>query len=358
MKHLSSLTLLALLVLAACTQSSTSAEKEAPMEEKKATNTIQQSSADLLAGVSNAICYSGFRSGQHPDRGDGAVNPSKAEILEDLQMLSGLGFKLIRMYDCGENSQDVLSVIKENNLDIKVLQGVWLKAELSAHETCAWLTEPIPQETLNANKIRNGQELERGIMLANKYPEIIAAVNVGNEALVEWNDHKVDVDSIIAYVQRVQAAIEQPVTVADNYEWWANSGAELAKVVDFMSLHVYPVWEGKDIDEGMSYSIANVQRVRDSIPNAKIVITEAGWASIASEFGERASEEKQLEYYRDLMQWSADNNITTFFFEAFDEDWKGNPDNMMGAEKHWGLYTVDRKPKKVVSELLMSGAGG
>lgn len=354
MKHLSALSFIAFSMLIACSESKTSSERETPMIQEKEINTIQQVPEDLLTGVHGAICYSGFRSGQHPDRGDGAVNPSPAEILEDLQVLSSLGFKLIRMYDCGENSQDVLRVIKENQLDIKVLQGVWLKAELSAHETCAWLTEPIPQETLDYNKGRNEEELERGIMLANMYPDIIAAVNIGNEALVEWNDHKVDVDTIISYVQRVQTAIQQPVTVADNYEWWANSGAELAKVVDFLSLHIYPVWEGKDIDEGMSYSIANVQRVKDSIPDAKIVITEAGWASVASEFGERASEEKQLEYYRDLMQWSADMNITTFFFEAFDEDWKGNPDNMMGAEKHWGIFTVDRKPKKVVNELLLS----
>ena len=32
----------------------------------------------------NAICYSGYREGQHPDRGDGAVNPSREEILQDL----------------------------------------------------------------------------------------------------------------------------------------------------------------------------------------------------------------------------------------------------------------------------------
>ena len=357
MKNLTSLYVVIWLMLTACSPSTTTENKTA-MTDQKEKNTIRQTPADLLIGESAAICYSGFRSGQHPDRGDGAVNPSPAEILEDLNMLSDLGFKLIRMYDCGENSQDVLRVIKENNLDIKVLQGVWLKAELSAHETCAWLTEPIPQATLDANKVRNGQELERGIRLANEYRDIIVAVNVGNEALVEWNDHKVDVDTIISYVQRVQAAIAQPVTVADNYEWWANSGAALAAVVDFVSLHVYPVWEGKDIDEGMSYSIANVQRVKDSIPDAKIVITEAGWASVASEFGERASEEKQLVYYRDLMQWADDNKITTFFFEAFDEDWKGNPDNMMGAEKHWGLFTVDRKPKKVVSELLMEKVGG
>ena len=36
----------------------------------------------LVAGEVMAVAYSGFREGQHPDRGDGAVNPSAAEILE------------------------------------------------------------------------------------------------------------------------------------------------------------------------------------------------------------------------------------------------------------------------------------
>ena len=66
---------------------------------------IQQNKRDLLAGVSRAICYSGYREGQHPDRGDGAVNPSYEETLEDLQILSrNSNFKLIRLYDSGENS--------------------------------------------------------------------------------------------------------------------------------------------------------------------------------------------------------------------------------------------------------------
>ena len=43
-------------------------------------------------------------------------------------------------------------------------------------------------------------------------------------------------------------------------------------------------------------------------------------------------------------------NITTFFFEAFDEDWKGNPDNPLVAEKHWGLYKINRTPKLVMSK--------
>lgn len=41
-------------------------------------------------------------------------------------------------------------------------------------------------------------------------------------------------------------------------------------------------------------------------------------------------------------------NITTFFFEAFDEDWKGEAGNSLGAEKHWGLFNMDRTPKSVM----------
>jgi len=175
---------------------------------------------------------------------------------------------------------------------------------------------------------------------------------VGNEALVAWNDHKVSTDTIISYVKRVKRSIQQPVTVADNYKWWADHGSDLAAVVDFVSLHIYPVWEGKDISEGMSYSIANYEEVLKTLPDSKFVITEAGWPSIASEFGERASEDKQLQYFEEFMTWSKEMNITTFWFEAFDEDWKGNSDDMMGAEKHWGLYTVDRKPKLVMKPLL------
>ena len=234
---------------------------------------------------------------------------------------------------------------------IKVMLGIWLNAELSNHKGCAWLKEPIPAETLAKNKVANLREISNGIRLANQYPGMVVAVNVGNEALVDWNDHKVNTDMVITYVRTVKKSITQPVSVADNYEWWAAHGSKLAKAVDFVAIHLCPVWEGKDIQEGLSYSIANVQKVRDSIPDRKLVISEAGWASLASEFGDRASEQIQEQYYMQLMDWSAKMNITTFFFEAFDEDWKGDPNNSRGAEKHWGLFTGDRKPKKVMQKL-------
>lgn len=313
------------------------------------TSILKQRKNDLLIGVSGAVCYSGFRSGQHPDRGSGAKNPTYDQILEDLQILShNSTFKLIRVYDSGENSEMVLKVIRENNIDIKVMLGIWLRAEISNHESCAWLTEPISDTVLTQNKILNIKEIYKGIKLANMYNDIVVAVNVGNEALVDWNDHKVDSDTIISYVKKVKRSIKQPVTVAENYKWWAENGTELAKTVDFISIHTYPIWESKDINEGMSYTIDNITEVREALPDVQMVISEAGWPSVAIEFGDRASEEKQLLYYNAILNWAQEMNITTFIFEAFDEEWKGDPKNIMGAEKHWGLFTTDRKPKKVM----------
>ena len=320
---------------------------------KTGTESIQKPE-DLLAGYVKAVCYSGFRSGQHPDRGNGAINPSEDQILEDLEIISKEPkFKLIRVYDSGENSESVLRIIKDKNLDIKVMLGIWLKAEISNHQGCAWLTEPIPEEELVRNKLDNHEEIKRGIRLANEFSNIVVAVNVGNEALVDWNDHMVPLDTVLSYVKWVKRSISQEISVADNYEWWASKGAELATELDFISIHTYPVWEDRDINEGMSYTIENILKVKKSLPGTRMVISEAGWATVSSEFRDRASERKQKIYYQQIMAWADQNNITTFFFEAFDEDWKGDPNNMMGAEKHWGLYTVDRQPKEVMIDNSM-----
>ena len=315
-----------------------------------AAESAQQPRDALIAGEVMAVAYSGFREGQHPDRGSGAVNPSAVEILEDLEILVAHDFKLIRLYDSGENSRLTLELISKHELPIKVMLGIWLGAEVSNHEGCPWLDEPIPESTLMANTAMNAAELERGIALAREFAGIVVAVNVGNEALVDWNDHMVPVERVIGYVRQVKEAIEQPVTVAENYAWWIRDGAGLAAEVDFLGVHTYPEWEGKSIDEALEYTIQNVEGVRAALPGKPIAILEAGWATVAEEFGERANETHQVRHYRELQQWAHATNTTVFFFEAFDEPWKGDPNAPLGAEKHWGLFNVDRTPKLLLRE--------
>ncbi|MDJ0708892.1 MAG: hypothetical protein QNJ14_00810 [Woeseiaceae bacterium] len=340
MKYLS-----ALLVLMIVTTACTSSNDDTQVTEYAG---YSQQASDLLNGDVMAMAYSGFREGQHPDRGNGANNPSREEILEDLNILADNNFNLIRMYDTGENTVTTLELIDEHNLPVKVLLGMWLRAEISNHEGCPWLDEPIPDDELAANKIENQREIERGLELAKRFPDIVVAINVGNEALVEWNDHMVPLDQVIAYVRQVKAAATQPVTVADNYEWWIADGAPLAAEVDFLGVHTYPAWENKTIDEALEYTIENIERVHAALPDRPIAILEAGWATTALEFPEQASETNQARYYNEILDWATSSNTTVFFFEAFDEPWKGNPDNADGAEKHWGVFFVDRTPKLVM----------
>lgn len=332
----------ALVSLAACTSP---ANTDGQSQEN---SVFMQEESDLMLGEVMALAYSGFRDGQHPDRGMGARNPTPEQILEDLRLLEAHGYRLIRVYDTGENTRATLELIEQHGLPIKVLLGIWLRAEVSNHEGCAWLDEPIPEDELARNRIENASEIERGIELAKRFDDIVVAVNVGNEALVDWNDHMVPLEQVIAYVRRVKAAVPQPVTVADNYAWWIEDGAPLAAEVDFLGIHTYPVWEEKTIDEGLSFTIENIEDVHAALPGKPIVILEAGWATTGMEFPEQAGEENQLRYYNELEAWARKANVTVFFFEAFDEPWKGDPANPEGAEKHWGLFRVDRTPKLVL----------
>ncbi|MCM2678373.1 glycosyl hydrolase [Echinimonas agarilytica] len=311
-----------------------------------------QQSHELLAQQTMAVAYSGFREGQHPDRGSGAVNPSDTEILEDLQILQRHGFELIRLYDSGDNSAATLRIIQQHQIPIKVLLGIWLDAEVSNHEGCAWLDAPIPEGELQHNMLKNKAEIQRSISLANEFPDIVIAVNVGNEALVSWNDHMVPVASVVQYVRQVKAATTQPITVADNYEWWIKHGAVLAKELDFIGVHTYPMWEHKTIEQAIAYTVDNIAAVQQALPHKPIAVLEAGWATTAREFPVQANEAAQARYYAEVSEWAKANNMTFFFFEAFDEPWKGDPTKADGAEKHWGLFNVKRQPKQAMQHTL------
>jgi exo-beta-1,3-glucanase (GH17 family) len=283
---------------------------------------------DLLSDEwqGRAIAYSGYRDGQSPDSGP---RPSQDQITEDLRILAK-NWRLIRVYSADRHGEDVLEVIRREKIDLEVMLGIWLDREPGAEQA-------------------NAQEIADGIRLANQYEDVVVAVNVGNEVLIEWTAHPVREDQVIRYVRQVKAGVTQPVTVADNYVWWRDHGAALAREVDFLTIHTYPLWEGKDIDEGLSYTIANYEDVRAAHPDPTIVIGEAGWATYTEgnlHVPRGGDERKQQRYYEELTEWARENKVTVFVFEAFDEPWKGTE-----TEGHWGLFTADRKAKPVMQKL-------
>ena len=275
----------------------------------------------------NAICYSGYRVGQHPDK---QLFPSETQVLEDLRILEK-HWRLIRVYGSDRHSRDVLEVIQRNGLRLHVMLGVWLSGK--------------PEK-----QAENKRQLAYGIQLAKKYPGVVAAMNVGNEALVSWSDHRMTEEAMLECVRLVKASVKCPVTVADDFLYWIQPGNKLVKYLDFITLHSYPLWGNQDIDQGLPSTVEKFALIRRAYPEKTIVFGEVGWASFTesnSRHVPRAGDEiKQKRYFEEINAWAKEHGVTTFLFEAFDEPWKGD-----GTEGHWGVFSVERKAKRVMWDL-------
>ena len=73
--------------------------------------------------IGNGISYGAYRDGEGPGKG----LTSKVNILEDLQTIARR-WNLIRLYGSDPQSENILKVIEENDLPIRVMLGAWLDA--------------------------------------------------------------------------------------------------------------------------------------------------------------------------------------------------------------------------------------
>ncbi len=309
---------------------------------------------ELGVEFANAICYSGYRHGQSPRDG---TYPSYAEVVEDLRILEGR-WSYLRLYDASHHADLVLDAIRNEGLDFRVMLGSDVGAEVS-NPDCPWGAD-FGEDELAANRRANSAQIDRMIELANEHADTVFSVSIGNEATVDWTDHLVPVESMIAYARRVRQSVSQPVTFCENYVPWTTKLQPLADELDFISVHTYPVWEYQPIEHAIAYTEQNYRSVADHYPDKPVVVTEAGWPTNSNGRGidpHNASQELQARYYADLMEWSRREGVLTFVFEAFDEPWKGSPDPME-PEKHWGLFDVDRRPKLVLQDADVSAVQG
>ena len=296
--------------------------------------------------LGNAVCYSGYREGQSPVFN---IFPTYEQIKEDLLIVTRY-WDRIRLYDCSPHAETTLEVILKEKINLKVMLGTELAAEIN-NPNCPW-GDAIPEQTLIANQTKNLNNIKKMILLANRYPEIIEFVSAGNEATVDWTDHLVPVEKVVSYVRKIRSEVRQPVTFCENYVPWNDKLKELVDVVDFISIHTYPVWEFKGIDESLDYTKANYYGVAEKYPHKLVVITEAGWTTRSNGRGmpsENANEEFAAKYHQAIKRWKEECGILIYEFEAFDESWKGS-DDALEPEKHWGHFYEDRRPKKYMRD--------
>lgn len=285
-----------------------------------------------------SICYSGYRMNQSPIT---KVYPSKAEILEDLQILIKEGYEQIRMYDPGMHARLTLEVIKEHNLPLKVMQGMDLDGEVINYNV-GW-GEPLKTKDIILNKKNNLKQLDALIELANQYPDIINYVSAGNENTSDWNPKMVSVEALTKYIRTLKQNIKQPVTFCEGMYFWNTHALPLVDEVDFVSIHIYPFWQRKPHEEALENTIIAYEATKENITKKPIIITEAGWPS-HSNLGDYTTVKFHREYVNGLEAWAKKNDVLLYMFEAFDEPWKGSSSNDE-PEKHWGLFDLNRNKK-------------
>lgn len=287
--------------------------------------------------IGSGVSFSPFRDGQSPD----GAKPSDAQILADLRLVVRY-WNLIRMYDSSGVTERTVQLIREHQLPIRMIVGAWLE------------TTDTPER-----QRRNREELDSVVRLANTYPDVVIAVAIGNEACVNWSGHRTEPANIARWAREVRAAVKQPVTSADDYNFWNKPESHgVAAELDFIILHGYALWNGRPLAEGMSWLAEQYDAAVRFHAGIPVIIGETGWATSndpsRSKLGEEgalmkaeASVAAQESYLRQHYRWVNERRVPTFLFEAFDENWKGGGEQTPAriAEKHWGVFDSQRRPK-------------
>ncbi len=312
-----------------------------------------------------AVNYSPYRTSRNASElGNEVITP--ANVLQDLRLVQAAGFGTIRLFSSRAFSETVLTVIRDNNLDLKVQLGIWIAtpADLAVED-------------------ENQAEITKGIELANRFRSIVDTVSVGNETMVSWSTHKVAPVDMARYIARTRAAITQPVTTNDNYAFWASAPKVITDVVDYAAVHTYPLldtfydptlydWRLKSVpapqrgaamvqaslDEAKrQFNLARAGLDRLNLVDLPMVIGETGWVAVDTPGGPslsfRAHPVNQKLYFEGLQAWAAEGRRgrgpqAIFFFQAFDEPWKQGDDG-------WGLFNKDRQARYTIQGLGTCG---
>lgn len=340
-----------------------------------------------------AISYGAYRENTRE------VQPTVEQIKEDMKILSAMGVKILRDYNVqlqhAPNLLKAIQALKEEDpsFEMYVMLGAWIDCQF------AW-TDKEPNHEVESEA--NTAEIQRAIDLANAYPDIVKIIAVGNEAMVRWaTSYFVRPDVILKWVNHLQdlkksggLAADLWITSSDDFSSWGGGDTSyhthdlesLIRAVDYVSMHTYPMhnshynpqfWVVPHAEE----SLTDKEQIHAAMLRAKqfvieqyhgvlnymhslgvnkpLHIGETGWATVCvADYGangsKAADEYKSGLYYQHMREWTNEQNISCFYFEAFDECWKDR-NSEQGSENHFGLMTLQGEAKYGIWDLVDKG---
>ena len=262
------------------------------------------------------VSYAPFRlPGETPLDPQARVSPERIDA--DLRALSKR-FDCVRTYSQGQGLSEVPRIAQRYGME--VLLGLWLGRDAAANE----------------------QQLREGIAVANRYPQVVRGVIVGNEVLLRG---ELPPERLAAYLRQVRDAVDAPVSYADVWEFWLRH-PELADAVDYVTIHILPYWEDRPVSPQRAVAhVAEVYaRVRQAFPRHNVMIGETGWPSAGRpRQTARASVVEEARYLRGFLRHAATVHMPNNVIEAFDQPWKRAQEGTVGG--YWGIFDAQARPK-------------
>ncbi len=264
----------------------------------------------------HCVSYAPFRGDETPL--DLSTHIPAWQIEEDLARLAPLT-DCVRTYSVNLGLDQITPIAQRYGL--KVLQGLWLG--------------PDP--------VFNQHQVEVAIDLANRYPDVVQAIVVGNEVLLRG---ELSAEALGNIIREVKAAVKVPVTYADVWEFWLRN-RELASAVDFVTVHILPYWEDFPIPASAAadHVVSIERRVAGAFPGKDILVGEFGWPSFGRmRDGALPSPVNQASTMQQVLARAKQEGFHVNLIEAFDQPWKRALEGTVGG--HWGLLFGDtREPK-------------
>jgi glucan 1,3-beta-glucosidase len=262
------------------------------------------------------VSYAPYRRGQSPFTEDIVIRA--AQIDEDFAHLAKVT-NCVRTYAVDQGLENVPVLARKHGL--KVILGIWLGREAE----------------------KNTLQIEAGIRLANRFPETVRLLVIGNEALLRGEISEKDLGAIL---KNVKARVKVPTTYADVWEFWVRHKG-LAEFVDTVTVHILPYWEDEPVPSADAG--AHVGTIRKHIGEVfagkPILIGETGWPSEGRmRWSARATPSDQARVLHDLLALKKTSGFDVNLIEAFDQPWKRLLEGTVGG--YWGLLDADtREPK-------------
>ena len=267
-------------------------------------------------GKLHCVSYAPFRGMQDPFGPDVPIDPR--QIDEDLAQLRQIT-DCVRTYSVDHGLDRIAEIARRHGM--KVMQGLWLSS--------------VPE--------LSRKQVETAVALAQRFPDVITAVIVGNEVLLRGEMAAPDLARLI---REVKARVSVPVTYADVWEFWLRH-RELADAVDFVTIHILPYWEDLPIpaQDAAPHVDAIRRRVVAAIPGKDIFVGEFGWPSTGRmREGALPSPVTQARAMHAVLARAEREGYRVNLIEAYDQPWKRRLEGTVGG--HWGLFDAYRRQPK------------